>query len=95
MEIIILLILLFFCFCVIGVVALIVMALVRWVWKPPAPSPRVVPPPADDLAAFERQLIRFYREGKVNDEVYEQLMARIRAEREPVVKPPPIVVNGC
>lgn len=80
MEIIILLILLFFCFCVIGVVALGAMALVRWVSKPD-PMPRVVERPTDDLAAFERQLIRFYRDGKVNDEIYEQLLARIRSER--------------
>ncbi|HXQ70687.1 MAG TPA: hypothetical protein VN844_09380, partial [Pyrinomonadaceae bacterium] len=81
MEIIILLILLFFCLGIVVVVGLGVWALTRWVWKPPAPTPRVVERPADDLTAFERQLIRFYREGKVNDEVYEQLMARIRSER--------------
>ena len=72
MEIIILLILLFLCFCVIGVVGLCVWALARWMSRPDS-VPRVVERPNDDLAAFERQLIRFYREGKVNDEVYEPL----------------------
>src|SRR5215213_7953196 len=36
-----------------------------------------------DLAATERQLGRFYSEGKLSDEVYELLIAKIRAEREP------------
>ena len=81
MEIIILLILLFFCIAIVGAVGLGVVALTRWVWKPPAPSPRVVEQPRDDLAAFERQLVRFYRDGKISDEIYEQLMARIRSER--------------
>jgi hypothetical protein len=104
MEIIILLILLFFCFCIVGVVVFAILAVVRWVSRG-EPAPRVVerqvydpprpPRPPDDLAAFERQLIRFYRDGKVTEEVYEQLMARIRAEREParpiVTQPPPPV----
>lgn len=81
MEIIILLILLFFCLGIVVVVGLGVWALTRWVWKPPAPAPRVVERPSDDLAVFERQLIRFYQDGKINDEIYEQLMARIRTER--------------
>src|ERR1051325_5227882 len=38
--------------------------------------------PLDDLAAFERQLVRFSREGKINDEIYELLLVRIRAERD-------------
>ena len=38
--------------------------------------------PLNDLAATERQLVRFYRDGKVNDETYELLLARIRAERD-------------
>src|SRR5688500_14755584 len=51
----------------------------------PASQPR----PADDLAATERQLTKFYADGKINDEIYEQLMARIRAERAPAATPPP------
>src|ERR1041385_2801668 len=38
--------------------------------------------PLSDLAAMERQLVRFSREGKLNDELYELLLARIRAERD-------------
>ena len=37
--------------------------------------------PLSDLAAMERQLVRFSRDGKINDETYELLLARIRAER--------------
>ncbi len=106
MEIIILLILLFFCFGIVAVVGFAVIQLFRLATRQD-PPPRVVapPPPAetrrprpeDDLAAFERQLIRFYQDGKVNDEVYEQLMARIRAERQPpparAPAPPPRVIT--
>jgi hypothetical protein len=38
--------------------------------------------PLNDLAVTERQLVRFYRDGKVSDETYELLLARIRAERD-------------
>ena len=44
--------------------------------------------PLDDLAAFERQLVRFSREGKINDEIYELLLARIRAERDSLLGRP-------
>src|SRR6185369_9810316 len=37
--------------------------------------------PLNDLAAFERQLVRFYRDGKVNEETYFHFLARIREER--------------
>lgn len=50
--------------------------------------------PLADLAATERQLVRFYRDGKINDETYELLLARIRAERDSLLgrhttAPPP------
>src|SRR6185369_5724339 len=47
--------------------------------------------PLNDLAAMERQLVRFSAEGKINDELYELLLARIRAERNDLlgVKPKP------
>lgn len=94
------------------VIWLIIAAGLRWIFndnEEQRPSPRIfdAPPvaqrPPDDLAAFERQLVRFYTDGKINDEVYEQLIARVRLERapkprdypeqpervEPVAVPPP------
>src|SRR5215203_775971 len=38
-------------------------------------------PATDDLTATERQLARFYGEGKVNDYTFERVMNAIRAER--------------
>ena len=47
---------------------------------------------ASDLDITERQIVKFYSEGKLNDETYEQLMKQIRAERAgfapPEVVPP-------
>src|SRR5437762_2098164 len=82
MEIIILLILLFFCFGAVGIVAVGIVMIARWVSKP-EPPPRVVERAESDLAVFERQLVRFYTEGKISDEVYDLLMMRVRAERRP------------
>ncbi|MFN2408053.1 MAG: hypothetical protein ABR594_18565 [Pyrinomonadaceae bacterium] len=78
---------------------LMVAEVVKWVFKtgtrdepffnppPPPPYPPGPHPPApqrlDDLTVFERQLARFYQDGKVSDQIYETLMARIRAERAP------------
>jgi len=57
---------------------------------------RLFEPPAgplNDLAATERQLVLFYRNGKINEETYELLMIRIRAERDSLLgrqtAPPP------
>src|ERR1051325_2300465 len=47
-------------------------------------TPRWPAPPVDranDLDITERQIIKFYREGRLTDETYEQLMKQIRAER--------------
>ncbi|HEY2961789.1 MAG TPA: hypothetical protein VGJ37_05200 [Pyrinomonadaceae bacterium] len=81
MEIIILLIVLLFVLGILGVAGLALIAVARWIFKPEE-TPSIAPPP-NDLMAFERQLIRFYTEGKISDEVYELLMARVRAERAP------------
>ena len=44
-----------------------------------------------DLAITEDQISRFYRDGKLKDEIFEQLMERIRAERYGLTaKPTPI-----
>jgi hypothetical protein len=42
-----------------------------------------------DLAATERLIVRFCGEGKLTDEVYEHLLAQIRAERERLTQPAP------
>src|SRR6185369_8145517 len=57
-------------------------------------EPPVAAGPLIDLAATERQLVRFYRDGKINDETYELLLARIRTERDSLLgrqtaAPPP------
>ena len=88
------------------VVWLMAAEMVRWFFKPETPTnhrpvnygrivtdpgPASPPRPADDLAATERQLTKFYADGKINDEIYEQLMARIRAERAPAATPPVVI----
>jgi hypothetical protein len=40
-----------------------------------------------DLEVTENQIVRFYSEGKLNDEIYEHLMGQIRAERASLVTP--------
>ena len=61
------------------VVATIVRALLGTPETTSWPNPPV--DGASDLDITERQIVRFYREGKLNDETYEQLMEQIRAER--------------
>jgi hypothetical protein len=86
-------------------------AIVRWILagdnatrSNSKPSHRVANP-LDDLAATERQIVQFYIEGKLNEQTYEEVMNRIRAERgtpapRPVVNapetphPPPSVVTA-
>ena len=65
----------------------------------PTPPPSPQNPIAErlkELATTEKQIIRFYTEGKIYDETYEKLLAAIRDEREsltrkPEVKPKPVV----
>src|ERR1043165_1939017 len=97
MELLILAFVLFFLLAIMTVVGhitwLVIAAVLRWIFSddkeqqgPPRiiqPPPAAAPRPPDDLAAFERQLVRFYTDGKINDEVYEQLIARVRLERAP------------
>ncbi|HEX5883308.1 MAG TPA: hypothetical protein VFY67_02065 [Pyrinomonadaceae bacterium] len=42
-----------------------------------------------DLDVTERQIVKFYSEGRINDETYEQLMKQIRAERAGFAPPEP------
>src|SRR5689334_20221624 len=78
----------------------VIAMMLRWMFsgnEAPAPPRQTrifeTPPPVqprDDLAAFERQLVRFYRDGKISDDVYELLLARIRSERQPTTTPSPV-----
>src|SRR5690242_11748827 len=115
MELIFVLVFLFLLLATITVAGHIIWVLIamglRWLFSseeeaPPAHTTRIfepanVPRPADDLAAFERQLVRFYKEGKISLEVFQQLLARVRAERAPKTtdrtdkteSPKPVVVE--
>src|SRR6185503_1687119 len=75
--------------------------IIRWVFDldintdEPPPSIYTPPPPVDpktqrlkDLATTERQIVKFYTEGKINDEIYEKLLASIREEVEPLNRKP-------
>src|SRR5215213_6780524 len=70
-------------------------AIIRWVlgrpkaesW--PSYSSDPVVNPISDLDITERQIVKFYSEGRLNDETYEQLMKQIRAERAGFTPPQP------
>src|SRR5687768_13397800 len=82
------------------VIWVVISAILRWLFdtstsddKPPNiayTAPR--PPPSNprtetfkDLAATERQIIKFYTDGKINDEVYEKLLESEEHTSEPPV----------
>jgi hypothetical protein len=78
----------------------IIRALMGQETKPDQQVTRLFEPgngPLNDLAITERQLVRFYRDGKINEATYELLLVRIRAERDslsgrqprPIPEPPP------
>ena len=58
--------------------------------EPPSP-PRYSYDPLNsqlrDLETTEKQIVRFYSEGKLVDEIYEHLMKQIRAERANLARP--------
>ena len=79
------------------VIWVVIREILRWVFdfgsssdRPPSSSITGPPPPPPnpraeefkDLAATERQIVKFYTDGKINDQTYENLQARIREERE-------------
>ena len=87
---------------------LVISAIIRWVLNlnSSEPPPRIyTPPPLDphtqklkDLAATERQIVKFYTDGRINDEIFKKLLAGIREEveslRKPGIKPEPVVTAG-
>jgi hypothetical protein len=99
MEILIILILLFVLLTVITIVGhliwVVLAAILRWLLA----DNRTEPPPSirsdpltdkhNDLVATERQITRFYTEGKLTDETYRALMRQIRAERDGFAPPAP------
>jgi hypothetical protein len=46
-----------------------------------------------DLKTTELQIIKFYEDGKLNDQTYEQVISQIRAERTRLVNPTPKPAN--
>jgi hypothetical protein len=94
------------------VIWVVVREILRWLFdvssgetEAPPSSYTPPPPPPDpnakrlrDLATTERLIIQFYTDGKINDQIYEKLLAAIRDElesitRKPVVKPEPVVTT--
>ncbi len=91
------------------VIWVVIREILRWLFdvttgteaEPPPSIYTPPPPPQDpktqrlkDLATTERQIIAFYTDGKINDEIYEKLLASIREEAEsltyrPQPKPEP------
>ncbi|HEU4434064.1 MAG TPA: hypothetical protein VFR51_11845, partial [Pyrinomonadaceae bacterium] len=95
------------------VIWVVIRWIIRWVFdlnvNTDGPSPSIyTPPPARpdpktqrlrDLATTEKQIVKFYTEGKINDEIYEKLLASIREEAEPLIRRPeikraPVVVKA-
>src|SRR5688572_20558031 len=63
-------------------------------FKADQPPPSIVVPDSvnnglKDLAATERQLVRFFTEGRLTQEAYEEILAQIREERSRLRPPPP------
>ena len=83
MEILIFLLVLLTVITIVGhLIWVAIAAILRWIL-----SENKTGDPLDDLTITERQIGKFYSEGKLNDELYEALMKRIRAERAGVAPP--------
>jgi hypothetical protein len=74
--------------------------ILRWIFSTPSTDSWPAPPVdrASDLDVTERQIVRFYSEGKINDQTYEELMKQIRAERAgftppETARPEPVVTT--
>jgi hypothetical protein len=84
------------------IIWVVIRAIIRWVFDldinrdEPPPSIYTPPPPdpktqrLKDLATTEKQIVKFYTDGKINDEIYEKLLSSIREEAEPLIRKPEI-----
>src|SRR5689334_738220 len=103
MDLIFILFVLFILLAIMTVVGHVIWVVLRWIirWvfdldiNRDEPPPTIYTPPPDpkterlkDLATTERQIVKFYRDGKINDEIYEKLLASIREEVEPLTRKP-------
>src|SRR5918992_601398 len=68
------------------VIWVIVREILKWLFD--VGSKDQPPDELKDLAATERQIIRLYTDGKINDEIFEQILARIRDEVTVITSPP-------
>src|SRR5215213_911456 len=77
----------------------LVATFIRWLVGEPSTASWPSPPsdpvnnPTTRLDITERQIVKFYSEGRLNDETYEQVMKQIRAERAGFTPPeaaPPV-----
>ena len=97
------------------VIWVVLREIIKWVFDlnstnaEPTTHSILTPPPArpqnphaeqfKDLAATERQIVSFYTDGKISEEIYRKLLARIREERETLTyrpappKPAPVVIE--
>ena len=78
---------------------IVIAAIIRWVFdidsRKDTPPPTIYTAPPDprtqklkDLAATERQIVKFYTDGKINQEIFERLLAAIREEVESLTSRP-------
>ena len=99
MEILIpLLVLLTFVTIIGHLIWVMVRAILRWLFLPDVKIENESPIPSDpvtykldDLTTTERQIVRFYRDGRLNDETYDAIMKQLRAERTSLVTPHAVV----
>lgn len=68
------------------VIWVIIREILKWLFDS---TPVVEPDELKDLAATERQIIRFHTDGKISDEIFELILARIRDEATRQTTPPP------
>ncbi len=74
------------------VIWVVVREILRWIFgfggKDESDSTSILdttPQRLKDLATTEREIVRFYRDGKISQEVLEQILARIREEVKPQI----------